>query len=268
VGVTVVWTERRGDAAEAAATANGRTVIAVGGDGTIHEVVNGLLRRSGTERPRFGALRAGTGGDFCRSLPGPRDPALVPAWIHTSRFQPIDAARAATSSGRRFFINAADAGIGARIARRAVAAPALLGGTARYLGAAAWSLMVHRNVEVRVRLDDGPTERLRVWTIVVANGGYAGSGMWLAPDARLDDGWLDVVIIGDIGRPLAIRSLPLLYRGQHGRLAQVRFARARRVEIEAETPTQVQADGELVGETPAVFEVLPHALDVLTLASA
>jgi diacylglycerol kinase (ATP) len=88
--------------------------------------------------------------------------------------------------------------------------------------------------------------------------------MWLAPDARLDDGWLDVVIIGDIGRPLAIRSLPLLYQGKHGRLAQVRFARARRVEIEAETPAQVQADGELVGETPAVFEVIPGALDVLS----
>lgn len=261
--VNVVTTTRRGDAAEAAATANGRTVIAVGGDGTIHEVVNGLLRRRGATRPRFGALRAGTGGDFCRSLPGPRDPAAVPAWLQAARFMPIDAGRAATSSGRRFFINAADAGIGARIARRAAAAPALLGGTARYLGAAAWSLLVHRNVLVRVRVDDGPIERLRVWTIVVANGGYAGSGMWLAPDARLDDGWLDVVIIGDIGRPLAIRSLPLLYQGKHGQLAQVRFARARRVEVEAEAPAQVQTDGELVGETPAVFDVVPGALDVL-----
>jgi YegS/Rv2252/BmrU family lipid kinase len=263
LSLEVVTTARRGDAAEAAATANGRTVIAVGGDGTIHEVVNGLLRQRGAARARFGALRAGTGGDFCRSLPGPRDPAQVPAWLQAARFRPIDAGRAATSSGRRYFINAADAGIGARIARRATAAPALLGGTARYLGAAAWSLLVHRNVAVRVRLDDGPTERLRVWTIVVANGGYAGSGMWLAPDARLDDGWLDVVIIGDIGRPLAIRSLPLLYQGKHGRLAQVRFARARRVEIEADVPAQVQADGELVGETPAVFEVMPGALDVL-----
>jgi diacylglycerol kinase (ATP) len=263
LSLSVVTTSRRGDAAEAAATANGRLVIAVGGDGTIHEVVNGLLRQRGTARPRFGALRAGTGGDFCRSLPGPRDPAQVPAWLREARFMPIDAGRAATSTGRRFFINAADAGIGARIAGRAAAAPALLGGTARYLGAAAWSLLVHRNMIVRLRLDDGPIERLRVWTIVVANGGYAGSGMWLAPEARLDDGWLDIVIIGDIGRPLAIRSLPLLYQGKHGRLAQVRFARARRVEVEAESPAQVQADGEMVGETPAAFEIVPGALDVL-----
>lgn len=238
----------------------------MGGDGTIHEVVNGLLRRRGSERPRLGALRAGTGGDFCRSFPGPSDPASVPGWLQAARFTPIDAARAVTSSGRRFFINAADAGIGARIARRAAAAPTILGGTVRYFAAAAWSLLVHRNAAVRLRLDDGPVQQLRAWTIVVANGGYAGSGMWLAPEARLDDGLLDVVIIGDIGRALAIRSLPLLYQGAHGRLAQVRFARARRVEIDAETPAQVQADGELIGETPATFEVFPTALDVLSLA--
>lgn len=73
------------------------------------------------------------------------------------------------------------------------------------------------------------------------------------------------VIIGDIGRALAIRSLPLLYQGAHGRLAQVRFTRARRVEIAAETTAEVQADGELVGQTPAVFEVIANALDMLTL---
>lgn len=260
----MVYTRGPGDAAEAAATADGRTVIAVGGDGTIHEVVNGLLRRPQAARPRLGVLRAGTGGDFCRSLPGPTDPASVPTWIQGDRFTRVDAAQVTTSTGRRFFINAADAGIGARIAHRAARAPAVLGGTLRYLGASAWSLLVHRNTEVRLRLDAGPMQQLRVWTVVVANGGYAGSGMWLAPDARLDDGLLDVVIIGDISRPLAIRSLPLLYDGTHGRLAQVRFARAQRVEIDAETPAQVQADGELIGETPALFEVVPHALDVLT----
>lgn len=261
--VEVFITQRRGDAADRAAAAGDRLVVAVGGDGTAHEVVNGLLRRRQAEPPRFGALVAGTGADLVRSVPSPRRPEEVAGWLQSGKFRPLDAARVGTSTGRRYFVNAADAGIGAEVVRRAAAGPAVLGGTANFLGAAVGSLLVHRNAEVRVRLDEGPVQQLRIRTIAIANGAYLGGGMRMAPRARPDDGLLEVVIVGDIGRWEGIRSLPLLYRGTHDRLSQVRFASARRVEIESDQPIGVEADGELVGMTPAVFEIVPGALRVL-----
>jgi len=260
----VYFTQRRGDAADRAAAAGERLVVAVGGDGTAHEVVNGLLRRPHPgPAPRFAALVAGTGADLVRSVPSPKRPEQIAAWLRSDRWKSLDAGRVGTSTGRRYFINAADAGIGAEVVRRAANGPALLGGTVNFLGAAVASLLVHRNAAVRMRLDEGPVQELRIRTIAIANGAYLGGGMRMAPRAKPDDGLLEVVTIGDIGRLAGIRSLPLLYRGTHDRLVQVRFASARRVEVESDEPIGVEADGELVGTTPAVFEIMPGALRVL-----
>ena len=272
--VEVFETRRRGDAAARAADAGDRLVISVGGDGTAHEVVNGLLRGSpptpmpprqgGGRVPKFGALlRGGTAGDLARSVPSPRRPEDVPGWLATNRWRPIDAARLETSAGASFFINAADAGIGADVVRRAARGPAWAGGTANFLAGAVISLITHQNDAVTMRLDGGPAASRRVRTIAVSNGAYLGGGMRIAPNARMDDGLLDVVTIADIGRLKGIVSLPLLYRGTHGRLPEVAFAQARRIEIEADHPVGVEADGELVGTTPAVFEIVPGALQVI-----
>jgi diacylglycerol kinase (ATP) len=264
VELEIFETRRRGDAADRAAAAGDRLVIAVGGDGTAHEVVNGLLRRASNEPPRFGALlRAGTAGDLARSLPSPSRPELVPEWLTINRWRSADVGRLSTSTGRRYFVNVADAGIGAEVVRRAARGPAWVGGTGNFLGAAIVSLLTHRNASVRLRLDDGPVLRRRVRTVAVANGAYLGGGMWIAPKADVNDGLLDVVTIGDVSRWLGIRSLPMLYQGTHGRLAQVEFGRARRVEIESDQPIGVEADGELAGNTPAVFEIVPAALQVI-----
>jgi YegS/Rv2252/BmrU family lipid kinase len=264
LAIEVVETKRRGDAANYAAEAGDRLVIAVGGDGTAHEVVNGLLRRPGKGPPRFGALlRAGTAGDLARSLPSPARPELVPTWLTTNRWRSVDVGRVGTSTGRRFFINVADAGIGAEVVRRAARGPAWIGGTGNFLLGAVISLLRHRNASVQLRLDNGPVLHRRVRTIAVANGAYLGGGMWIAPKADVNDGLFEVVTIGDVSRWLGIRSLPMLYRGTHGQLAQVEFGRARRVEIDSEQPIGVEADGELVGSTPAVFEIVPGALQVI-----
>ena len=259
----MVETKRRGDAANYAADAIDRLVIAVGGDGTAHEVVNGLLRRPTGSPPRVGFLQCGTGADLRRSLASPRRVDDVAAWLRTDRWRLIDVGRVGTSTGRRYFINVADAGIGAEVVRRAAQGPAAIGGTLNFLGGAVISLLTHRNTLIRLRLDDGPVLSRRIRTVAVANGAYLGGGMWIAPKAQLDDGRFDVVTIGDVSRTLGIRSLPMLYRGTHGRLAQVEFGRASRVEIDSEQPIGVEADGELVGHTPAVFEIVPGALQVI-----
>jgi diacylglycerol kinase (ATP) len=263
VALEVVETKQRGDAANYAADAGDRLVIAVGGDGTAHEVVNGLLRRPTSSPPRVGFLQRGTGADLRRSLASPRRPEDVAAWLRTDRWRRIDVGRVGTSTGRRYFINVADAGIGAEVVRRAAHGPAVIGGTLNFLGGAAISLLTHRNTLIQLRLDDGPVLSRRIRTVAVANGAYLGGGMWIAPKAQLDDGRFDVVTIGDVSRTLGIRSLPMLYRGTHGQLAQVEFGRASRVEIDSEQPIGVEADGELVGHTPAVFEIVPGALLVI-----
>ncbi len=264
VDMEIFETRKRGDAADRAAAAGDRLVIAVGGDGTAHEVVNGLLRRPSNGPPRFGALlRAGTAGDLARSLPSPSRPELVPEWLAANRWRSVDVGRLSTSAGRRYFINVADAGIGAEVVRRAARGPAWVGGTGNFLAGAVISLLKHRNVSVQLRLDDGPVLQRRVRTIAVANGAFLGGGMWIAPKADVNDGLFEVVTIGDVSRWLGIRSLPMLYRGTHGRLAQVEFGQARRVEIDSEQPIGVEADGELVGSTPAVFEIVPGALQVI-----
>ena len=259
----VIETKRRGDAANFAAEAGDRLVIAVGGDGTAHEVVNGLLRRPSASPPRVGFLQRGTGADLRRSLASPRRAEDVAAWLRTDRSRLIDVGRVGTSTGRCYFINVADAGIGAEVVRRAARGPAVMGGTVNFLGGAVISLLTHRNALVRIRLDDGPVVTRRIRTVAVANGAYLGGGMWIAPEAQPDDGRFDVVTVGDVSRILGIRSLPMLYRGTHGQLAQVEFGLARRVEIDSEEPIGVEADGELVGHTPAVFEMVPGALQVI-----
>ena len=259
----VAVTSRRGQAADFAAEAGERLVIAVGGDGTAHEVVNGLLRRRTASPPRFGALMVGTGTDLKRTLPAPGRLQEVARWLQSGRFRRIDVGRVGTSQGRRFFVNVADCGIGAEVARRHDRLPDWLGGTPSFLLAAVSTLLVHRNRAVRIRIDAGPVEECVVRSVAVANCRWFGGGMQIAPQAEPDDGLLDVCVVGDVRRVQGIRCLPLLYRGEHGRLPQVRFARARRIEVDAVTSLGVEADGELIGETPAVFEIVPAALDVI-----
>lgn len=259
----VVETTGPGDATALAETAGDRPVIAVGGDGTAHEVVNGLLRRHRLQPPRVGFLQRGTGADLRRSIPSPRRPQDVPAWLTHDQWRLVDAGVLSTASDRRFFINVADVGIGAEVVRRAAHGPRRAGGTVNFLTAAIVSLLVHRNASIRIRLDDGPWLTRRIRTVAVANGAYLGGSMFMAPRARVDDGAFEVITVGDIGRLKGILSLPLLYRGTHDRLAEVEFARAGRVQIEADEAIGIEADGELAGTTPVTFRILPKALQVI-----
>ncbi|HEY9286965.1 MAG TPA: diacylglycerol kinase family protein [Candidatus Dormibacteraeota bacterium] len=263
LGLDVVETTGPGDATALAETAGDRLVIAVGGDGTAHEVVNGLLRRHRTTPPRVGFLQRGTGADLRRSIPGPRRPQEVPAWLTRDQWRPIDAGLLMTASERRFFINVADVGIGAEVVRRAARGPRRAGGTVNFLSAAIVSLLVHRNALIRIRLDEGPWLTRRIRTVAIANGAYLGGAMFIAPRASVDDGAFDVITVGDIGRVKGILSLPLLYRGTHERLAEVEFARAGRVQIQSDEPVGIEADGELAGTTPVTFKMLPNALQVI-----
>ena len=261
-------TSRRGEAQELAARAAADgcdRLVAVGGDGTIQEVVNGVL--DGSARPAIGIVPVGSGNDLARSLRLPTDAAE--AWMIAigRSTREIDVALATNGEGkRRWFASAGGIGFDAQVAAAMATRRGWQTGRAGYLLTTLAELRRFDNRQLRIVLDGEPIER-RVLFVAIANGAYYGGGMRIAPDAALDDGWLDVCIVGDISRLTAIRELPNLYRGTHVRHPAVSVHRARHVEISGEGTTHVHLDGEPFGTLPLRVEVRPGSLEVAVVAT-
>jgi diacylglycerol kinase (ATP) len=275
------WPGEATQLARQAVRARRPVVVAVGGDGTINEVANGFF--DGEEpiptTTRFGILPAGTGGDFRRTLGLPRQPEAAVAALCQGRSRRLDVGRLrCTAPGGaivlRHFLNVADAGIGgevvARVNRGRREGEAgrlfwrLLGGESTFLLASLLTLLVWRNRPMRVVVD-GEARELIAQQVVVANGQYFGGGMRVAPHARPDDGLLDVVIAGDLSWWDNLRALAEVRQGTHldPPEQKIAFTRARRIEVSSPEPVRVDADGEQPGSLPAVFEVVPGALEVI-----
>jgi len=254
-------TTRRGDAEEfAAAAEEDRRVIAVGGDGTVQEVVNGLLAH-GTPRT-FGLVPIGTGNDLARSLGIPS--ALATAWeMATGReTRPIDVARATNGAGTtRWFASAGGIGFDAQVAAAMAQRRGWQASRAGYLLTTLAELRRFSNCRVRVTIDEETFEG-PVLFVAAANGAYYGGGMRIAPEARVDDGQIDVCIVGDISRLTALRQLPNLYRGTHVRHPAVSMYAGARLRIEGAAATRIHLDGEPFGGLPLEVDLHPGALRI------
>jgi len=233
-------------------------VVAVGGDGTLNEVVNGVTGDDGRPRASLGALLTGRGRDACRTLGLPRDPIAAASLLAAGGERTVDLGVVRRQGGRRFFVNAAGAGFDAEVAARA----AILGGrgTIPYLRAVAASLRGYKPVEIGLCRDGRAEPRQPVAGVVLANGASFGGGMRIAPGADPADGALDVVVLGALGRWELARWLPTLYWGGHVRNRKVRIDRARVVAVESPEPVPLQLDGEPWGGTPFEASVCPGAL--------
>jgi diacylglycerol kinase (ATP) len=209
-------------------------------------------------------IPAGGGNDAARSLGlPPRDPLAAAALLPRLRRRPADLARV----GERSYLVVAGAGFDAEVNRVANQRLAWARGRARYAGAVLVELAVGRPAGFRLTLD-GQAHQLRGWLVAVANTQSYGGGMRIAPDARLDDGRLDVVVIGDIGKADFLATFPKVFSGRHVDHPAVAVHRARRVELAADRSLAVYADGEPAGALPAVFEVHPAAIAVLAADGA
>ena len=256
-------TRRPGDAetlaADAARHGHDR-VISVGGDGTVQEVVNGLLEARADAV--MGIVPLGSGNDLARSLGLPTEPAS--AWRiaigHASRR--IDVAHARNGSGaERWFASAGGIGFDAQVAAAMAARRGWQAGRAGYLFTTLAELRRFANRRVRLTID-GATESTDVLFVAIANGAFYGGGMRIAPGASVDDGLLDVCVVGDISRLTVLRQLPNLYRGTHVNHPAVSMRSGTTIEAEGDADTFVHLDGEPFGAVPLHVTISHRALAV------
>jgi diacylglycerol kinase (ATP) len=259
-----VMTEHAGharDLARSAAADGIERVVAVGGDGTISEVANGLAGSN----TALAIIPAGTGNDCARNLGIPSDPPAAARLALSGVQRAIDLGEIQTSSGPNYFVNVAGFGFDAEVAARVELLPAWLavGSTLPYILAVLQMLWRYQSPRIAI-LADGRTIDQRCFVVAVANAPSYGGGMQVAPGAQPDDGIFDVCVIGDISRVEALRLVPKLYSGGHRTHHAVEFFRCTELHASSAASVQCQADGELVGNLPATFKIHPGGLQCVT----
>jgi YegS/Rv2252/BmrU family lipid kinase len=238
-------------------------VVAVGGDGTMNEVVNGLVR-AGTET-ELATIPLGTGMDFGRTygISSSFDDAVrvavdgVPRTIDVGR---VSYREWSGAEGERYFANVGSVGMSAAVAQRANGMSKALGGKATFFYALTRVFLEWKNTTVTMQLADGTRREGRMHDVIVANGQWHGGAMWLAPDARPDDGLFDVVVIGDVTKLDFITTAPKIYKGTYLAHPKVELLRSPTVTVDAPERLPIELDGEQVGTTPVRFEIVPSAV--------
>jgi len=262
--------ERPGHLTELArrAASEGRLIVVVGGDGTLNEVVNGIV---GTDA-EVAVLPNGTGQDFGRTheIPTRFDDAVRVALDGVPREVDLGRATFVAPDGNettRVFANVGSAGMSGAVAARANSGSKALGGRATFYYALVREFLAWDNTDVTISFDGGH-RRGPMHDVIVANGRYHGGGMKLAPEAQQNDGAFDVVLIGDVTKPDFITTAPKLYSGRYLSHPKVELLRSPTVAVEAVEPLPLEVDGEPIGTTPARFEVVPSALRLRVPAAA
>lgn len=278
---TVTFTENVGHArmlASDAAKQGSKLIIACGGDGTISEVANGIIE-SNTEA-ELGILPAGTGSDFRRSLGVSNNVADAARSLRDGRAKTIDAVRVtfvneAGERETRYSINVASFGMSTEVLDRAATGeakkwvpaftPRKVTSKLSYAAATVQTTLAATPSDVLLQIDERQERRLRVAEFCVANAKYYGGAMKIAPDAKLDDGYFDVVTIGDANSFRLLTNAPRLYFGAHLRMSEVTHELAKQVVARPASKgkeVRVELDGEVVGRLPSTFQIVPRALRV------
>ncbi len=271
-GADWIGTDYPGHANELAAEAAQKgyeTVVALGGDGTVHEVVNGLLQVEGSRRPRLGVVPLGSGNDFAAGVGVPPDPtAAVRRIFKGGEVKSVDIGRVTDTYGRiEYWCNVLGIGFDAAINIQSRNIP-WLHGFWMYLAAILRTIILKFE---RPLLDielDGKKLSGRYLMLTIGNGAREGGGFRFAPDAKMDDGWLDYMLIDSISRLKMLRLLPEVMRGTHGRFTVVHLGRFQSLHLHSDLALPIQADGEMFAPYAAEVrevevQILPRALQVI-----
>ena len=278
---SVEFTKAAGDGrllAGEAAKRGTKFIIACGGDGTISEVANGILESHA--EAELGVLPSGTGGDFCRTLKMPANASAAARALRNGRTRIIDAVRVsfineAAQREVRYSINVASFGLSTEVLDRAASGsarkwlpgftPRKIGSKLSYAAATVQTTFTASPTEVHLQIDDQPERRLRLAEFCICNARYYGGAMKIAPHAKVDDGFFDVVTIGDATSFRLLTNAPRLYFGAHLRMSEVTHKLAKQVvarPTRKDGEVRVEIDGEVVGRLPATFEIVPQTLRV------
>jgi YegS/Rv2252/BmrU family lipid kinase len=238
------------------------SIIAVGGDGTVHEVVNGIMERKDDDRPAFTLIPTGSGNDYRRTLGISTD-------LSTAVRQIASGARARVDIGTcngAYFANSIAVGLDARVTAKAVELKVTTGWSGIWLYARALRYVLFNQYyshPVRLSIDDREPEDIDMMIVAVTNGPTYGGGFHVTPDAISDDGLLDVCIVDKVGLGSALWRLPFIVFGHHTWMKPVEMKLVRKLHLISETPVEGQIDGETMLETEYEIGIIPAALEVI-----
>jgi len=245
-------------------------IIAVGGDGTTNEVLNGFFDRSGAAiRPgaAISFISGGTGRDLIRTVGIPVDTASAVRHIINSEVHPIDLGRVSylTKDGlqqSRYYINVAGLGLDGATVDRVNRTSKALGGFISFLWATIATLALYKNQKMQIIVDEQEICNEPVTVVVFGNGQYFGGGMHIAPNASIDDGLLDIIILRDLSKLNLLLSLPRVYKGSHLTHGRITSLRGKKVRVFADQTALLDLDGEQPGSAPIELEIIPHAINL------
>lgn len=246
----------------------------IGGDGTLNEVINGIMQIPIEKRPSVGIIPVGTGSDFIKTVGVPKALEKSIEVIVNGKTREIDIAKCTFKDFQgktveRYYINITEFGMGGKVADLVNRYGKLMKGTLPFLIFALVCNFTFKNQEVIIKTDSDD-ERFRefkanIRVVAVANGRFYGGGMEIAPLAKPDDGLLDVVVIKDMGPFETLKNIPLLYQGEKGfskalGTGKVLYFRAKTVEVEKSDGLLIEMEGEVPGHSPTKFEIIPRQI--------
>ena len=275
---SVAFTKSQGDGvaiAERAAHSGRKFIIACGGDGTVNEVANGIIQ-SGKD-VELGILPSGTGGDLRRTLGLPLSNREAAVALRTGETKLMDAGRVTFHDHEgetvsRYFLNISSVGLAASVIKRVKGSKVFdwlpmdgLRGKANFAMSALQEVIGPDAATVRIRIDDGEERTIQTLCLCIANSRFFGGGMMIAPDAKINDGLLDVINVGDMSTAKIIFNAYSLYRGTHLTLNEVKSTLAKKIEVSSVDPGHeilIETDGEMPGKLPACYEIVPNAIRI------
>ncbi len=257
------------DLAKQAATEGYELVIAAGGDGTVHEIINGLMQLPQEKRPRFGVVPLGSGNDFAHAIGIDKPPSEALRQVLTGKPRRIDIGLIEDDLGRReYWDNTLGIGFDATVTIRTHTLPIIRGFLMYFTAVIQTIALNHEAPRMQIKTDQEAWED-EIMMMVVCNGPREGGGFLVAPDAIVDDGLFHYATICKVSRPMMLRLVPEVMNGTHGRFEQIRMGTLRQMEVQADAPLRIHIDGEIFAGfgrdvRGLKIELLPGALEIQT----
>ncbi len=244
-------------------------IVAVGGDGTVNEVVNGFFDSGRPIKPDavLGVLSRGTGSDFIKTMNIPKELEGAARVLKGKSVKRCDAGRITSRNAdgkpvERYFVNIADFGVGGEAVERVNNTTKAFGGFLSFLYGTLATLWAYKGKTVRIRIDDNSEVEKPINSVIIANGQYFGGGMWVAPNAEIDDGLFDIVVLDDMSFLESLANIPRLYKGTHLRHPKVECLRGKTLVADSDDDVLIDVEGEHGGLLPARFEIIPSSINV------